>query len=97
MMEHTTITLPAYWCSALINGDYSGLDDAEGQRCRAIVIDLASDGWSIVSCEDEARFTWHYALYDPGADCEGGDVLDYDILRAPGPAKRTLAKLQQEI
>lgn len=86
-MDKSEITLPAYWASALVNNDYSGLDNQnpdEGQRCRKVVADLAKDGWSIVSDVDgsEPRFTWHYQLYDPGADCSGGDVLDYVILRS---------------
>ena len=82
-MKRDTTTLPAYWASALINGDYSGLEDeAEAARCAAKVEELADDGWSIVSCEDEARFTWSYNLYDTGADCSGGDVLDYTIIRS---------------
>lgn len=74
------VTAPAYWASALVNNDCSGLEDqnpAEAARCRAFVSTLAKDKTSIVSCADESRFTWSYQLYDPGADCQGGDVLDY--------------------
>ncbi len=28
-IEHDTVTLPAYWASALVNGDYSSLKDWE--------------------------------------------------------------------
>ena len=28
-METTTLTLPAYWASALVNADFSGMDDRE--------------------------------------------------------------------
>ena len=85
-MEHeiSTITLPAAWASAIINGDYSGLDyhdPAEAQRCRERVAELRGDGWDIVDCEDEAHFTWSYRLADPGADCYGGDVLEYAMVR----------------
>ncbi len=81
-MEQDTITLPSDWASALINNDYSGLDDeAEIARCVAVETKLASEGWYIVDCEDEPRFTWSYRLYDPGANCSGGEVLDYMILR----------------
>lgn len=82
-MKQDTITLPAYWASALINGDYSGMaDEAEAERCAAAEQELADDGWSIVGCDDEYRFTWSYRLYDAGADCDGGNVLDYTILHA---------------
>jgi hypothetical protein len=85
MAQADTITLPAYWASALINDDYSGLEDhdpAEAARCRAVVADLAADGW-YVGCDvdDTERFTWYYRLYDPGAECDGGNVLDYTILK----------------
>lgn len=84
-MECDTTTLPAYWASALINGDFSGLDDDEAARCRAAIGQLAADGWRIVDTardeDSEQRFTWHYQLYDPGADCSGGEVLGYVILR----------------
>lgn len=88
----STVTLPAYWASALINGDYSGLKDSdpeEAKRCRAKVKELAAEGWSVEGIdgqdedgEVEARFTWSYDLYDPGAGVSGGEVLDYIILRS---------------
>lgn len=91
-MEQDTIELPAAWCSALINGDYSSFDHSaedenEAARCAAVEADLAKDGWSIVDCADEARFTWSYQLYDHGASCSGGDVLEYTILRAVADVK----------
>ena len=84
-----TVTLPAYWASALVNGDYSGLDDAEAARCEAAEAKLAEDGWSVVSTadDDEPRFTWSYKLYDPEADCSGGEVLDYTVLKAVADVK----------
>lgn len=85
--EIDTITLPAYWASAIINGDFSGLPDAaEATRCRAQIAQLAADGWEIVDCEAESHFTWHYQLYDAGADCSGGDVLEYTMIRRHGAA-----------
>ena len=79
-METDTYTLPSAWVTALINGDFSGLDDTdpeEGARCRALVEELAARGITIVSdVEDSDRFTWRYQLYD-GADCTGGNVMDY--------------------
>lgn len=77
-----TATAPSYWASYLVNGDASGLDPAEkvhaehwlALRAPWRVVDVArdDDGEAI-----EARFTWHYGLYDTLADCSGGDVLDY--------------------
>jgi len=93
MIETDTITLPAAWASALVNGDYTSFDydgdDAEAARCEAAEIDLANNGWSIVDAPGEPYFTWSYRLYDSGADCMGGDVLDYTILRhCTSPARQ---------
>ena len=89
-MQIEKITLPAFWASALINGDYTGFDYdadtkramAELARCEEKETELAAEGWWVVDCEAEPRFTWHYRLYDPGADCVGGEVLEYTIMRA---------------
>ena len=80
-VEIDQITLPAYWVSALVNGDFSGLEESEEKRCKAEIDLMAAQGWSVVSTMDdqEPRFTWHYQLYDNGADVSGGEVLDYII------------------
>ncbi len=85
-IETDTITLPVYWASALVNGDYSGIEGVDADHCRQTVQELANDGWEIVGlvCDDdgepqEARFTWHYRLYDRHASCQGGEVIDYVI------------------
>lgn len=74
-----TVTLPAYWASALVNGDFTSLSGEETRRCNAETAKLAAEGISIVSTADNAepRFTRSYDLYDPGANCSSGDVLDY--------------------
>ena len=83
-IETDTITLPEYWASALINGDYSGLEPDEKRRCKQAVADLAKDGWRIVSTMDDAepRFTRSYGLYDPLGTASAGSVLDYCALKA---------------
>lgn len=96
-METDTITLPAYWSSALVNGDDSSfdmLDDEFAARERAAVAyvldELADDGWSVVDVarNDEGEpmdpyFSRHYHWHhpDPGAGVTGGDVLEYTIIR----------------
>jgi hypothetical protein len=69
-----TITGAAHWASYLINNDSSSLDDSE----RAL-----ADTWrklnriaSVIDCEDEARFSWHFGLHT-GSDFAGGEVVDY--------------------
>ena len=77
-MKPDTMTLPAYWASALINGDYSSLEDkAEIERVKAF-----ARKYDFVDCTDEPRFTWSYNLYDIGAEVAGGEVLDYTFLVA---------------
>ena len=88
-MEIMTITAPAYWASALINNDYSGMDMDETAALHTYLDPTFEEGWSIVStAEDEdgepreARFTWAFDLY--GGTARGGDVIDYIAIRAKG-------------
>jgi hypothetical protein len=81
-----TLTGPAYWASALINGDESGMEDAEVKLMNAWLARELEPGEQVVDVardEDgegkEARFTWSYRLY--GGDTEGGDVVDYVVLK----------------
>lgn len=81
-MKTSILTGPVYWASYFVNGDDSGLTAEEKQQADswldrnkvASVVDVArdSDGEA-----QEARFTWHYQLYNPLADCSGGEVVDY--------------------
>lgn len=75
-----TITGAAYWASYIINGDDSGLKSSEKALCDSWMERELAPGESIVSCDDESRFTWSYDLHT-GADCRGGDVLDYTVLK----------------
>lgn len=75
-------TYPAFLASAFVNGDVSGLTDAEAADFEAKRAALASEGWQIVDVKrdaegnaEESRFTWSYRLY--GGDAEGGDVIDF--------------------
>jgi hypothetical protein len=77
-----TITLPAYWASALVNGDFSGLDANEEGECRAMIKDLWRRGLAVVSTADGTagyapRFTKHYRLYAPLSAFSAGEVLEY--------------------
>ncbi len=78
-----TVTAPAYWASALVNGDFSGLDANEAALCQAFIEDLAEYGFEVVDVArylngepQEPRFTWSYYLYGDKR-FTGGDVLDY--------------------
>lgn len=88
-MTLTTVTLPAHWASALINHDFSALDEDERVHVESEVAKLAQAGWAVVSTDgDEPRFTWHYPLYHPGGVAQGGEVLDYIIARQEGGLHR---------
>lgn len=86
-VETDTVTLPACWASALVNGDTSSfsLDDdggvAEIAAITATELELAADGWSVVDVADDAEpwFTWNYSAY--GGLASGGDVLEYTVIR----------------
>ncbi|MBS3648826.1 hypothetical protein KEU06_09430 [Pseudaminobacter sp. 19-2017] len=83
-IEVDTVTAPAYWASALINGDESGMEDHEIKAMEMwlkglgdfYVVDVARDE---AGESQEARFTWSYELY--GGTAQGGDVLDYVVHR----------------
>ena len=80
MSETRTVTGAAYWASYLINGDSSGLEPAEKALCDAWLARELEPGEDVVSCDDESRFSWSYGLYT-GADCAGGDLLDYTVVK----------------
>lgn len=75
MVKFETITLPSHWASYLINGDDSGLDDAE--EAAYIVGTLVREGVrNVVDLDDDSeRFTWHYRMY--GGTADGGTVCDF--------------------
>lgn len=82
------VTLPSYWASALVNGDFSGLEDEEADQCRMMQHQLATEGWHVVDVvRDEngeghdARYTGSYQVHNPHSQYRGGDVLDYVVHR----------------
>jgi hypothetical protein len=69
-MKVDVIEAPQHWASYLINGDSSGLNDHE-----IALADRYFEGFDVVNCADEGRFTWSYDLYgDPRY--KGGTVLE---------------------
>lgn len=59
-MDTITYTLPAHWASALINADFTGLDEADADQ-----LDALHSGEQLghcLSCSDEPFFcTYHDA------------------------------------
>lgn len=83
MIHVDTVTAPAHWASALINGDWSDLDGDEAARCSrfidwikpARVVSIRDDEYSAESMDP--YFVRNMSLYAPSAPALGGDVLDY--------------------
>ena len=50
-MEYMIESVPACWASFIINGDDSGLDEAEAAKARAVVDNFAHDGFIFVDVD----------------------------------------------
>ena len=72
-MDTIDFTLPAHWASALINGDFSGLDDDDDDDDDAAVrywLDTEPDiGGDALSCTDEPEFRAYYDADGLACDC----------------------------
>ncbi len=69
-LETWTATAPSAWASYLINGDATGIGDAEQAECDAWIAGYC-DGCAPVSCEDAGFIHWHDARgYALPADCQ---------------------------
>jgi hypothetical protein len=66
-IETVEYLLPAHWASALINNDYSGIDDKE-ERELSDWIELQKLG-NCISCSDEQEFTKHNDANALAGDC----------------------------
>jgi hypothetical protein len=66
-----TYILPSYWASALINGDYSGMEDGE-EKILNEWIKRVKPGYC-VGCSEESWFQWGH---DANRN-QGSDVLEY--------------------
>lgn len=75
IITHTYL-LPAHWASYLINGDHSGLTDAEQAQADAAIDWIGKGGPVDVS---EGEFSWtHDVQHITGR--LGGDVATYTFL-----------------
>ena len=72
-MKITEYTLPEYWASALINGDYSGLEEDEAAALDAW---LESENPGLcLGCSEEGEFRAHHDAH--GHWPYAGNCLDY--------------------
>ena len=53
-METSTYKLPAHWASALINGDYSGLDEQDEEQLMRVI--AGEDLPDPIDCSTEPEF-----------------------------------------
>jgi hypothetical protein len=82
-MKTTTYILPAYWASALINADESGMENKEIEEINAW-LDRVKPGYC-VGCSDNEHFA-----HGNDANSLGGDVLEFYFHKqvtthTPGP------------
>lgn len=77
-MKLQTVKASAYWASYLINNDASGLSDEELALADAW---LAINGFEHAEFVDvsEPFFSWFYGFHT-GANCQGGDLAEYQVL-----------------
>jgi len=67
-MKFTEYTLPAFWASALINADYSGLSDEEEKALNAW-LDAEKPGYC-VGCSESEEFCWRHDASDFALACD---------------------------
>lgn len=76
-IEVMEVTAPAVWATALVNGDFSGLeDDAECERVQAFVDSLPGP---VVDMPEELGFR-HSGFGTDTPDELGGDYCLYSVL-----------------
>jgi hypothetical protein len=66
--ETVELSYPAYWASAIINGDTSGLNEAEEMAVSEMLELLASDGLMIVDVSEHTYFARFDGLLTDMAD-----------------------------
>jgi len=79
-MTTETYILPAYWASALINADNSGLEDNEIAEIEKFETDKKEDGcrFACIGCSEE-----QYFAHRNDANNMGGDVLEFTFDVSP--------------
>ena len=73
-----TYTLPAYWASALINDDPSGLTAEELDDLESWLADQRPG--RCIGCSDDAVFNWYHDASSYGV--AAGDCLNYSFREA---------------
>ena len=76
--DFTHFTLPAYWASALINGDYSGLTDDDEKELEKTLKALGVTSGQCTGCSEEPEFRKYHDAQPYGV--LASDCLDYCFL-----------------
>lgn len=74
-MKIETYTLPAFWASALVNGDFSGLEPGD-EKILDAWFDARPELGGCLSCSEEPEFRKHH---------DAPDVLACDCLEFSFP------------
>jgi len=80
MIETYTLTAPAHWASALINGDYTGVDDE--RECERIAAFERSVYPGMISECDAPEFLSCPALQSDTPDELAGDYCRYTVIES---------------
>jgi hypothetical protein len=75
-VEKEVYKLPQYWASALINGDYSGIDDDEELQIKEFLASVPQ-GFYCVECSEESSFSY----YNDSNTNYGCDVSEYTFIK----------------
>lgn len=82
--EVETVAAPASWATALVNNDWSGLDDdpEDAAACRAWMAEAAEEGWRVVDVardgDGNAEDPWFSSSAGfHGSPYSGADLLHY--------------------
>lgn len=70
-METITFILPEIFASALINDDYSGLEETDINELNAFISDSSEENhcFYCVGCSEESFFSWSNDINNLGATC----------------------------
>jgi len=76
-IETKTFTLPAYWASTLINGDSSGISDADDQDIMDWLEETGKEypAFYCSGCGPMYWFSWHN-----DANNLGGNVMEFTFI-----------------
>lgn len=64
-MKPTHFTLPEHWAPALINNDWTGIEDAEEEKCMEQFLQ-DNPGLCCVDCDEDSSFVKYHDAADYG-------------------------------